>query len=157
MKLSSFFVVAFFVTVLVGCATPYQEVTGFNISGGYYDELLPTGEYKVGFGGNGYTSTTTAMDYALLRCSEITIAQGKKYFEIVQGGGGRADEAYWNGYGVSYSSKPNAEYVIRLHDVEPSKAYGKIYNAEKTRALIMQRNSLDANYKVRKRKIKVAD
>ena len=128
--------------LVVGCATSYQRVSAFTLTGGYYDEELPTGEYKVGFGGNGYTSTTTAMDYTLLRCAELTIEKGKKYFEIVQGGGGRRDDAYWNGYGMSYSSKPNAEYIIRLHNVEPEKPEGKVFNAMETRELVKKRQQV---------------
>lgn len=140
------------VILLSGCATPYQKSTMMALTGGYYDEELPTGEYKVGFGGNGYLSTTTAMDYSLLRCAELTIEKGKKYFEIVQGGGGRYDDAYWNGYGVSYSSKPNAEYIIRLHDKEPKKPEGKVFNALDTKKLIKARNRLDENNKVKEKR-----
>lgn len=135
---------------LISCATPYQKVTAFTMSGGYYDEKLPTGEYKVGFGGNGYTSTTLAMDYTLLRCANIAIENNKDFFEIVQGGGGRKDDAYWNGYGISYASKPSVEYIIRLHDSEPEKPEGKVFNAVDTKNLIKKRNSLDDSYRVQK-------
>lgn len=138
------------ILTITGCATPYQKVTMMTITGGYYDKELPNGEYKVGFGGNGYTSTTTAMDYALLRCSELTLEKGKKYFEIVQGAGGRQDDAYWTGYGIAYSSKPSAEYIIRLHDVEPEKPDGKVFNAVETKELVKKRNSLDENNNVGK-------
>ena len=131
------------VLMLVGCATAYQRSTTFTITGGYYDEELPTGEYKVGFGGNGYTSTTTAMDYAMLRCAELTIEKGRNFFEIVVGAGGRKDDAYWNGYGLSYSSKPNAEYIIRLHNNEPEKPDGKVFNALETKELIIKRQQVE--------------
>lgn len=129
--------------ILTGCATPYQKVTAYTLTGGYYDEELPTGEYRVGFGGNGYTNTTTAMDYALLRCADLTLEKGKKYFEIVQGGGGMQDSAYWNGYGISYSSKPNAEYIIRLHNSEPESSDGKVFNAIETKELISKRQKIE--------------
>jgi hypothetical protein len=142
MLIKSLLVILFFAT-LTGCATPYQKVTAFTLSGGYYDQELPTGEFRVGFGGNGYTNATTAMDFAQLRCADLTIEKGKKYFEIVQGGGGMYDDAYWNGYGMSYSSKPSAEYIIRLYDTKPEVAEGKVFNAIETKELIRKRQQVD--------------
>jgi len=152
MKLSKLFLIFWVTVVLSSCATPYQKVTGLTLTGGYYDERLPTGEYKVGFGGNGYTSSTTAIDYALLRCALITIEEGKTHFEIVQGGGQTQSKAIWTGYSVSYTSQPEAEYIIKLHDGVPTDTKNQVFNAEETRELVMQRNSLNDKYKVQKTK-----
>jgi len=83
------------------------------------------------------------MDYAMLRCAELTIEKGRNFFEIVVGAGGRKDDAYWNGYGLSYSSKPNAEYIIRLHNNEPEKPDGKVFNALETKELIIKRQQVE--------------
>ncbi|GBD98829.1 hypothetical protein BMS3Abin07_00856 [bacterium BMS3Abin07] len=68
------------VLLLISCATPYQK-TGF--SGGYSDIKLQENIFKVDFRGNGYTRVERATDLCLLRCAEITLENGYKYFVIV--------------------------------------------------------------------------
>ena len=117
----------------------------------YYDQELPTGEYKVGFYGNGYTGVTSVMGFALLRCAELTIEKGNNYFEIVQGGYDISENTYWtdfNGYEiVSYSSLPSAEYIIRLHDSEPEDPEGKVFNALQTKQRITKRQQTEKQTK----------
>jgi len=68
---------AFF--ILASCATPYQKV---GLSGGYSDTRLQDNVFTVNFRGNGYTSKERSSDFALLRCAELAIQNGFKFFSI---------------------------------------------------------------------------
>lgn len=65
----------------LACATTYGK-PGFG--GGYYDR--PTDDpsvIRVTFSGNGYTSKSRTQDYALYRAAQLTVENGKRYFEVV--------------------------------------------------------------------------
>lgn len=64
---------------LLGCATPYQRA-GFR--GGYIDYPINEQTYQITFRGNAYTSSDKVQEYLLYRASELTIANGYKYFII---------------------------------------------------------------------------
>ena len=66
---------------LVGCATGYQKV---GLMGGYTDMKIQDNIYKVSFRGNAHVSEERAYDFALLRCAELTIENGYRYFVPVQ-------------------------------------------------------------------------
>lgn len=90
---------ALFVSLLSGCATGYQQMTAFTITGGYDQEDLGQDVFRVCFGGNGFTTRETAQCYFLNRCAEIALENGFQGFEIISD--------------------------IRLTDVQsPSKAFG---------------------------------
>ncbi len=63
-----------------GCATNYQNA-GF--SGGFSETQLSENVWRVNFRGNGYTRMERSTDFALLRCAELTIDNGYKYFLII--------------------------------------------------------------------------
>ncbi len=65
--------------ILTGCATPYQKV---GLSGGYSDTRLQNNVFTVNFRGNGHTSKERSSDFALLRCAELAIENGFKFFAI---------------------------------------------------------------------------
>jgi len=65
--------------VLAGCATPYQR-TGF--TGGFSETRLQENAFSVSFRGNGYTSRERSTDFAMLRCAELTLENGFKFFVI---------------------------------------------------------------------------
>jgi len=67
------------IQLLLGCATPYGRV---GLTGGFSDTQLQRNVFSVSFRGNGYTSTDRAMDFALLRCAELTINNGFNYFKV---------------------------------------------------------------------------
>lgn len=77
----SFFLVALCccVATTLGCATQYKSD---GLTGGYEELALAPNHYRVKFSGNGYTSKERAYEFALLRCSELTLTSGYKYFGI---------------------------------------------------------------------------
>lgn len=83
-----FAVLALFVS---GCATGYQK-QGF--TGGYTDMKVQDDIFKVGFRGNAYCGSGRAEDFALLRCAEIALENGYKYFVIIDEKSGVTTGAY---------------------------------------------------------------
>ena len=69
------------ILLLTSCATPYQSS---GATGGYRDLRLAPDLFRVSFSGNGLTSPEMAYDYALLRASDLTMANGYAYFAIVK-------------------------------------------------------------------------
>ena len=66
---------------LSGCAATSYQPSGWK--GGYSDVQLGEDVFKVRFKGNGYTGKSRASDFALLRCAELTLAGGYRYFIII--------------------------------------------------------------------------
>lgn len=66
--------------LFAGCATTYQQN---GLTGGYSETQLDENLFNVTFKGNGYTSKERANDFTLLRCAELTIENGFKFFTIV--------------------------------------------------------------------------
>lgn len=71
------------VTLLIfaGCATQYQK-SGF--TGGFTEAQISRNEFTVAFSGNGYTSGQRAIDLCTLRCAEITLGHGFRYFALIE-------------------------------------------------------------------------
>ena len=65
---------------MTGCATGYHSC---GYTGGYSDMKLQDDIFKVSFRGNGYTGRGKTSDLALLRCSELALENGYKYFVIL--------------------------------------------------------------------------
>lgn len=73
----------FFVTLsLVACATFYGPL---GLMGGYSETRLDKDLFRVSFRGNGFTRLERALDFTLLRSSELSLQNGFKYFVIVYG------------------------------------------------------------------------
>ena len=70
--------------ILVGCATstPYSENS---LIRGFSETQLSDNTWTVRFNGNGYTSRESAVDFGLLRCADLCLSSGFKYFVIVDG------------------------------------------------------------------------
>jgi len=69
------------VTFFAGCATPYQQAGFFRK--GYSSTQIQEGVFRVRFHGNASTSGSRAMDFAILRSAELTLAHGYRYFVIL--------------------------------------------------------------------------
>lgn len=126
--------------LLNGCVTKYQR-QGF--SGGYRETMLGTNMFRVVFNGNGYTSPDRIQDFALLRCSELTLNAGYSYFKVLTEDD-RPSVSTWtqNGYAstsghISSSGyftaettytpaateniiKPRSAYLIRCYSDKPN-------------------------------------
>lgn len=62
---------------LASCATTYQRQS---LAGGFSDYLTAPDEAIVMFHGNGYTSIERVIATTALRCAEVTLAHGYRYF-----------------------------------------------------------------------------
>lgn len=69
--------------LLGGCATGYQKMTAFSITGGFVEKDLGKNVHRVEYGANGYTSFETAQCFWLYRCAELTLEKGFDGFEII--------------------------------------------------------------------------
>lgn len=71
------------ISFLGGCAaTSYHQKQG-TFGRGYSETQLSNNVFNVSFSGNEYTDSERAYDFALLRCAELTINHGYRYFVIV--------------------------------------------------------------------------
>lgn len=70
----------FLIASLFGCATPYQKV---GIAGGFKESQQGRNSFDVAFGGNGYTTPERASELCLLRCAELTLTHGYRYFILI--------------------------------------------------------------------------
>ncbi|MDI6775402.1 MAG: hypothetical protein QME60_08455 [Verrucomicrobiota bacterium] len=80
--------------ILCGCTTPYQK-TG--VTGGYSETRLQENVFTVNFRGNGYTSRERAQDFAMLRCADITLGNGFKFFAIADSSADEKTMMYHSG------------------------------------------------------------
>jgi len=92
--------------LLAGCATPYKNN---GIMGGYDETILAPNIFRVSFKGNGYTSMERAKDFALLRCADVVIEKGFKFFIIT-------DETTYNKHMTIYTpEETNTKYAIETN------------------------------------------
>jgi hypothetical protein len=89
---------------LAGCATSYQP-QGF--TGGYSDFLSAPDEAVITFHGNGYTPGERVGQMAALRCAEVTLEHGYRYFVVtgisnVSGTSSFTTPGYAHTYGSAY-------------------------------------------------------
>lgn len=69
------------VFIFTGCAaTNYQSLDS---NGGYSETQLSENIFKVNFKGNESTSAEQASDFSLLRCADLTLANGYRFFQIL--------------------------------------------------------------------------
>lgn len=70
-------------TLVAGCAgavaTKYQPK---DWTGGYSDFCINDNTYRVSFDGNAYVTRSTVADYATLRCAELALEHGFRYFKL---------------------------------------------------------------------------
>ena len=112
MKLHAIAVILFSSLLIHACASPvtYVPATGAD-SVGYSETAIESNRYRVTFRGG---EPDTAYNYALLRCAELTMAQGHDWFRVTnafsgeEGGGrsgtgisiGGATGSYGSGVGI---------------------------------------------------------
>src|SRR5215475_10476280 len=62
---------------LVGCETGYQAQ---RFAGGYSEVLTAPDEAVITFSGNGFTRGERVLEMAAVRCAEVTLVHGYRYF-----------------------------------------------------------------------------
>jgi hypothetical protein len=72
--------VLLFAVLLLGCATSYQPES---FTGGFSDYMTAPDEAAVTFRGNGYTGPERVAEMTALRCAEVTLQHGYRYFVII--------------------------------------------------------------------------
>jgi len=85
--------------ILSACGTPYGS---YGLLGGYTESQLGENVWQVTFESNGYTTQATTVRYAMLRCAELTLEQGYRYFAVIN------KEAYSQAAGMMSSGNFNA-------------------------------------------------
>src|SRR5215471_1735350 len=65
------------IVLLSGCGTPYGTI------GGSSEAQLGPDSYRVSFSPSGYISWDLAYELTLLRCAEVTIRNGYRYFGVL--------------------------------------------------------------------------
>ena len=104
------------VLFLWGCATPYQE-SGF--SGGYKETRLKKNVFRVSFKGNSFTDKRRASDFALLRCAEVTLEKGFRFF-VIAGSRSRPGDSYaFTGIELMSINNPRSFYTIYCFEDKP--------------------------------------
>ena len=102
--------------LLAGCATPYQE-RGF--SGGYKETKLKKNVFRVSFKGNSFTDKRKASDFALLRCAELTLEKGFRFFVIADSRLQPGDSYKFVGMELISIDNPRSFYTIQCFEDKP--------------------------------------
>lgn len=85
-------------------ATPYQPANAPSdqASGGYSDQRIEPGRWRVSFSGNDLTSRDTVEKYLLFRAAQLTLSRGYDWFETADRHTERKSDyigdAGWGGY-----------------------------------------------------------
>jgi hypothetical protein len=66
--------------LLTGCATSYQPES---FTSGFSGYMTAPDEAAVTFRGNGYTAAERVVEMAALRCAEVTLQHGYRYFVLM--------------------------------------------------------------------------
>jgi hypothetical protein len=108
------------VLLLSGCATPYQE-RGY--LGGYKETRLKQNVFRVSFKGNSFTDKRKASDFALLRCAEVTLEKGFRFF-VISGSRAQHGESYgFGGMELLSINNPRSFYTIHCFKDKPPDYY----------------------------------
>jgi len=133
-------------TLMSSCSftrhTGYQAKT---MTGGYSETQLASDVYSVRFQGNGYTMTERANDFCLLRCAELTIQNGYKYFTIIsnkEGSNGALASTNAIGNTIAIAGYPSDNNVIKLLKDKPE-TNAIVYEAS------FMANSIKSKYKIK--------
>lgn len=139
--------------MLAACAaltTPYQaDVAGQRVAGGYYEEELATGRFRVTFSGTPATPRRALEQFLLRRCAELTLQEGFDWFRIVARSVERDVHVYVapdNSYRIRYSPGYRSwksywrlyRYGLRLEDVPGNPLWWPKGSSSKNRRLEAQ-------------------
>jgi hypothetical protein len=105
--------------------TPYQP-KGF--MGGYSETRLGSDMYSVKFQGNGNTRPDRSVDLCMLRCADLTLSKGYKYFYLIDNKTGNQGYIPSGRYGP-ISSHPSTNNTIQMVNEKPEGAIA-VYEAD---------------------------
>jgi hypothetical protein len=112
---------------LNGCATAYQSKS---FTGGFSETMLAPDTFKIGFSGNGFTSSERASDFAMLRAADKSLMLGCNYFGVMNEAEGGStgsftvgSASYGRGSAFATSStfpvfKPNSSLLVKCFQAE---------------------------------------
>jgi hypothetical protein len=106
----------FLLATASGCATGYHPL---RFDGGYEECRLQQGLYRIDFHGNRYTTKSTVKDFVLLRAAELTLQEGRPYFEAIEKESTYVDSVVGSDDWLRTLHRPNASLVIRCMDEKP--------------------------------------
>lgn len=116
MKMKLIFLITnlFLLMTVIGCATPYKEISKKN-GYGYKEEKLNDRVYKITFEGNSHTSDELVYKYFMRRSAEVALANHSPYFTIIE-----ANE-------MTKSTPVVSETSLSQADINPPNYTGDIY------------------------------
>lgn len=125
---------------LAACQTPYQPDLGY---GGFSEQQIGSRTWEVRFRGNDTTTTSTVYNGLVLRCAQIAVAHGYRYF-VLEGNADAsefhpfytADKVYVGRHGRVVGYEPGQD----LSTVAP----GQIYRITLTNTLTKRKPMGDA-------------
>ncbi len=148
--------------LISGCATGYQKQ---GLMGGYTNMKLQDDIYKVGFRGNAYTRSEKAEDFTLLRCAEVALENGYKYFVTLETKSEVRTTNAWSdtsgsvsgtasnsgGFSGTYSGttyyyayhKPGTSATIKCFKEKPANIQAQIYDAEQVKTNIKKQYGIE--------------
>lgn len=106
----------------VGCATQYSP-GDTSITGGYTEIRLAPAQWRVLVEGNGFTTRKEAEQILLRRCAELTLEQGKRYFEL------EARDAWlrrWRSDSGSLHTAPRDLAIVTAMDERSERAFDAV-------------------------------
>ena len=130
--------------ILTGCAATNYLPLGS--SGGYSETQLAEDTYKVNFKGNESTSAEQASDFSLLRCADLTLANGYQFFRVISEQSQVDSQSYFvpsttftypNGYSYSSggfgdsSQSPLSNYTIKMTNTKTDYTYDAQFIVDK--------------------------
>ena len=71
------------ITFLISCSSNYQRASFYNTEG-FIDTRLGRDVFKITYNGSIFTNLNTAIDFCLLRCAEISLERGFRYFRVTR-------------------------------------------------------------------------
>lgn len=131
-----------FLLFLSGCPSGYEADSKMGY--GYGDERIRHNFYAVHYIGNAFTEFETASDYARLRCAEVCMEHGYKYFYPVDAIKRRQGERIYTPYGPVSNFIPFKGVLVLFFRAEPVhlKEY---YEARKTFDELVRKHELMKN------------
>ena len=143
-------------SLLSGCMVPSPYIPIRNYDG-YDDTRLQENVFSVSFAGNEVTSQQRAHDFALLRCADVTLTNGFRYFIPADSAQTVRNEAYQTVESVptrygrvrtydtsTVTSRPQSGLTIVCYKEKPEAKNGLTYDAQYLANSIREKYKLPA-------------